>query len=92
MIKRNGVSFVRPLGAMEYLILMDSDANASPDIFTGDSSLTQMPSSLSDDPGLAQDVIHLMKAIGMVNENVPNNLKEEFAHSLSRLASPDQVE
>ena len=91
MIKRNGVSFVRPLGAMEYLILMDSDATASPDIFTGDSPLTQMPSSLADDPGLAQDVIHLMKAIGMVNENVPNNLKEEFAHSLSRLASPDQV-
>ena len=76
---------MRPLDALEHLALgRNGGACATPEIFH-DTPV------LREDSALAQDVILLMRAVALVDALVPNELREEFAHALSRLKSPDLV-
>lgn len=85
IIKKVGISFIRPLDALEHLVLSgESNGLRGPEIF----SETPM---LCEDPALAQDVIHLMKAITLVDSWIPPRFIDEFAFALSRLGSPDQT-
>jgi hypothetical protein len=80
IIKKNSFSFVRPVDTLEHLVLNGGvDANG-PELFH-DTPI------LCEDPLLAQDVVNLMKAVALVNEQMPQHLVEKFSHALFRLVS-----
>lgn len=77
VIKKDSFSFVRPVDALEHLVL-----TGGMDVGAGD--LFHDTPVLCDDPALAQDVISLMRAIAFVDNVIPPNLVEEFNHALHR--------
>ena len=83
LIKKQSVSFFRTMDALEQLALQ-SDVAIGPEIFY-DTPV------LREEPSLAQDVIHLMRAVALVNAFTPVHLVREFSRSLTKLASPDVV-
>lgn len=83
IIKKCSMSFIRPVDTLEHLVLSD-DGVVSPDIFH-DTPI------LCEDVALAQDVLHLMKAVFLVDSLMSPEMLDDFSHSLGRLASPDQV-
>ncbi len=84
VIKKSSMSFVRPLDALEHLFSRGGACDVGPEIFS-DTPI------LCEDPALCQDVINLMKAVAFVDSLVPDSMVEDFAHRLSRLASPDET-
>ena len=84
IIKKAGISFVRPVDTLEHLVLTEGVAVNGPDLFHD-------TPTLCEDPALAHDVVSLMKAIAMISEVIPPYLAEEFEHALNRLVSPDQI-
>eukprot|EP00095_Tigriopus_kingsejongensis_P000570 snap_masked-scaffold372_size192401-processed-gene-0.15 protein:Tk00570 transcript:snap_masked-scaffold372_size192401-processed-gene-0.15-mRNA-1 annotation:"nuclear pore complex protein nup160-like protein" len=84
IIKKVGISFVRPLDALEHLVLSGDSSSRGPEIFH-DTPI------LCEDPVLAMDVIQLMRAIALVDSWIPSRFVDEFTFSLSRLGSPDQT-
>lgn len=86
ILKKSGMSFVRPLDALEHLVLSEGDtAGRSADALFSDTSL------LNDDLPLANDVVNLMKAVALVDSLVSGEHRENFSFSLRRLISPDQA-
>ena len=84
IIKKGGISFVRPVDALEHLVLTECVAVNGPDLFHD-------TPTLCEDPALAHDVVSLMKAVTMISGVMPPYLGEEFEHALNRLMSPDEI-
>lgn len=85
IVKKSGHSFIRPVDAIEHLVLTGGGVDTSgPELFY-DTPI------LCGDPALAQDVINLMRAISLVGSLVTPGLADEFSHALQRLVSPDIV-
>ena len=84
IIKKSSFSFIRPVDALERLVLTTDDDLISPEIFH-DTPI------LCEDPALSCDVINLMKAVSLVDMLSPPELLDDFSHSLMRLCSPDMI-
>ena len=84
ILKKTGFSFVRPVDALEHLVLTEGVAVNGPDLFHD-------TPTLCEDPALAHDVVSLMRAVAMISGVMPSYLSDEFEHALNRLISPDQV-
>lgn len=85
LVKNKCFSFVRPVDALEQLVLVDDQAClVGPELFH-DTAI------LCEDQALAQDVINLMRAISFVDTLIPGELMEDYSHSIGRLMSPDFV-
>ena len=86
ILKKSAMSFVRPLDALEYLVLSEGDtAGRSADALFSDTSM------LNDALALANDVVNLMKAVALVDSLVSGEHRDNFSFSLRRLISPDQA-
>ena len=84
IIKKCGISFVRPVDVLEHLVLTEGNNVNGPDLFHD-------TPTLCEDPALAADVVSLMKAIALIGGVMPKYLADEFEHALNRLVSPDQI-
>lgn len=89
LIKKMSISFVRPVDALEHLMVLgamsvDQSCPVNSDMFH-DTPI------LCEDPALAKDVIHVLRAAAAVESLVPPHLVEDFSGSLLRLVSPDQI-
>lgn len=85
LIKNSCFSFVRPVDALEQLVVADDQTRFfGPELFH-DTAI------LCEDPALAQDVISLMRAVSFVDTLIPIQLMDDYSHSLGRLLSPDHV-
>ena len=80
VVKRDGHSFVRPVDALEHLVLTEGVAVVGPDLFH-DTPI------LCEDSALAQDVVGLMRAVALVGSLVPAHLADEFNHAMQRLVN-----
>lgn len=83
VIKKNGYSFIRPVDALEHLVLTEAVDAVGPELFH-DTPV------VCEDPALAQDVVSLMRAVALVAAQVPPYMIDEFNHALYYLVSPDQ--
>ena len=85
IIKKEIISYVRPLDTLEHLVLHDrSSASVGPELF-------QDTPILCEDPLLAQDVVNVMKMAALVREKICPDMAENFSLALFQLSSPDQV-
>ena len=84
IIKKAGLSFVRPVDTLEHLVLTEGVAVCGPDLFHD-------TPTLCEDPALAHYVVCLMRAVSMISGAITAFLAEEFELALHRLISPDQI-
>merc|ERR1719150_1865296 len=83
LIRRELVSWLRPVEALEQVVISGGQG-FTPDVFRD-------ISPISDDPGLAQDVLHLLMAAGKVGKLLPPSTMAAFNEAVTRLNSPDVV-
>ena len=83
LIRRELVSWLRPVEALEQVVISGGQG-FTPDVFRD-------ISPISDDPGLAQDVLHLLVAAGKVGKLLPPSTMAAFNEAVTRLNSPDLV-
>ena len=83
LIRRELVSWLRPVEALEQVVVTGGQG-VSPEIFS------DIP-PLSDNPALAQDVLRLVEACGLVGRLLPQGASRAFSEGVARLQSPDLV-
>ena len=83
LIRRELVSWLRPVEALEQVVVTGG-AGVTPEIFS------HIP-PISDNPLLAQDVLHLLTAAGLLGHLLPHSALNSFSEAVSRLQSPDLV-
>jgi len=84
LIRRELVSWLRPVEALEQVVISGGGQGFTPDVFRD-------ISPISDDPGLAQDVLYLLVAAGKVGKLLPPSTMAAFNEAVTRLNSPDVV-
>ena len=83
MIRREMISWLRPVEALEQVVLCGGQGVTS-DIFS------DIP-PLAGNPGLANDVLSILTAAGLIGQLLPATNGNMFTESSSRLISPDLV-
>ena len=83
MIRREMVSWLRPVEALEQVVLCRGQG-VTTDIFS------DVP-PLAGNTSLASDVLHILAAAGMVGQLLPASNGNMFTESSARLISPDLV-
>ena len=83
LIRRELVSWLRPIEALEQVIITGG-VGITTDIFSE-------IRPISDNPGLASDVLHMLVASSMVGRMLPQGAIGMFNDAISTLQSPDLV-
>ena len=83
LIRRELVSWLRPVEALEQVVVSGGQGLTA-EVFR------DIP-GISDNPSLAQDVLQVLQAAGMVGRLLPASIVATFSEAVGRLQSPDLV-